>query len=167
MFSGKGAREASAMALTQAVLAGHEDALPEMFVRGSGFYGVQLNAENPIGTMQSIEHALRALDKSMREETERFAHSEQVLADFQAQLGKPFEHEARLKELVFKQAALNAAHLDKGERQVAPEEAGDQDRSDDPPAPVRSTADRTAWQAREAPRRRQRVYKAPTLRPGL
>ena len=93
VFSGKGAREAAAMALTQAVLAGREDpalqahgtfrgfeilsrgrpgrivfggdeeALPELFIKGEGFYGAQLNAEHPLGTMQSIEHALRALDK--------------------------------------------------------------------------------------------------------
>src|SRR5206468_4095546 len=38
----------------------------------------------------------------------------------------PFEHEARLKELLVRQAELNAAlDLDKGERQVAPP-AGDE-----------------------------------------
>ena len=35
---------------------------------------------------------------------------------------RPFEHEARLKQLLGRQAELNAAlHLDKGERQIAPE----------------------------------------------
>jgi hypothetical protein len=52
------------------------------------------------------------------------------------QLGKTFEHEARLKELLEKQAALNAAlDLDKGEQQIAPPaevngESGSDERSD-------------------------------------
>jgi len=59
-----------------------------------------------------------------------------MLGDFQEQLGKPFEYEARLKELLAKQAELNTAlDLDKGERQVAPEEAGDPEGSDDALAP--------------------------------
>ncbi|MGH7824987.1 MAG: hypothetical protein ACREQ7_07400 [Candidatus Binatia bacterium] len=108
-YEGKGAREAAAAMLTQAVLAARDDpalkshasfrgfeilsrgrpgrtvfglpspkrssgfaqagsdeeALPELFIRGSGFYGAHLNPEHPVGTMQSIEHALRALDKSL------------------------------------------------------------------------------------------------------
>jgi hypothetical protein len=193
-FSGKGAREAAAAALTQCVLAGRDDpalnlrgkfrgfeilsrgrpgrtvfgsdeeALPELFIRGSGFYGAQLNPEHPVGTMQSIEHALRALDKSLEDESERLARAEKMLADYREQLGKPFEHETRLKELLTKQAALNAAlDLDKGERQVAPDEVGDPEQRDEPPAEERPAR----WQAREMPRKRQIPYKTPTLRPGL
>lgn len=37
-------------------------------------------------------------------------------------MGRPFEHEARLKELLVRQTELNAAlDLDKGERQICPE----------------------------------------------
>jgi len=44
-----------------------------------------------------------------------------MLGDFQEQAGRPFEHEARLRELLARQAELNAAlDLDKGERQIAP-----------------------------------------------
>ena len=71
--------------------------------------------------MQSIEHALRAVDKSMADEKERLARCEKMLGDFQEQLGKPFKYEARLKELLKKQNELNPKFdLDKGERQVAP-----------------------------------------------
>ena len=84
-------------------------------------YKAQLNAENPLGTMQSIEHALRGLDKAVADERERAARAEKMLMDFQEQSGRPFEHEARLKELLGRQAELNAAlDLDKGERQIAP-----------------------------------------------
>ncbi len=160
VYSGKGAREEGAAALTQVVLswrddqtlqvrglfrgfeilsrghppsqrgfgvAGGNDAederMPEMFIRGAGIYKAQLNAENPVGTMQSIEYALRGLDKAVADEQERAARAEKMLGDFQEQAGKAFEHEARLKELLGRQAELNAAlDLDKGERQIAPED---------------------------------------------
>jgi hypothetical protein len=107
-YAGKGAREAAAAALTQSVLAGRDDhglqvhgkfrefeilnrgtpgriafgsdeeAVPELFIRGAGFYGAQLNAQHPIGTIQSIEHALRALDKSLEDENERLARAEKM-----------------------------------------------------------------------------------------
>jgi hypothetical protein len=44
-----------------------------------------------------------------------------MLADYRELMGKPFEHETRLKERLTRQADLNAAlDLDKGERQIAP-----------------------------------------------
>jgi len=150
VYSGKGAREEGAAALSGAILSWRDDQslqvrgafrgfeilsrgrgatlifgsdeerLPELFVRGAGIYKAQLSAEHPVGTMQSIEHALRSLDKALTDERERAAHAEKMLGDFQEQAGRPFEHEARLKELVVRQAELNAAlDLDKGERQVA------------------------------------------------
>ncbi|MGA7926380.1 MAG: hypothetical protein WCA20_10305 [Candidatus Sulfotelmatobacter sp.] len=46
---------------------------------------------------------------------------EKALADYQVQADKPFDHEARMKELLVRQAQLNAAlDLDKNETQVAP-----------------------------------------------
>jgi hypothetical protein len=194
IFTGKGAREAAAAALTQAVLAAQNDpalqtrgsfrsfellsrgqpgrmqlgsdqeALPELFVRGAGFYQAQLNAESPLGTMQSIEHALRALDKGAADEGDRLARCEKMLADYRAQLDRPFEHEVRLNELLRKQNELNAAlDLDKGERQVAPEATDEQEVEEDAPAPVRAAS----WQSSSSPPRRRRVHKGPTLRPGL
>ena len=71
--------------------------------------------------MQSIEHTLRALDKLAEQEQERRTRLEKTLADYQAQANKPFDHEARMKELLARQAQLNAAlDLDKNEKQVAP-----------------------------------------------
>jgi hypothetical protein len=152
VYSGKGAREEGATALTLAILSWRDDQtlqvrgsfcgfeilsrgrgttllinsdeerLPELFIRGASIYKAQLNAENPIGTMQSIEHALRSLDKAATDERERAARAEKMLADFEEQAGRPYEHEVRLQELLVRQAQLNALlDLDKGERQVAPE----------------------------------------------
>jgi anti-sigma factor ChrR (cupin superfamily) len=70
--------------------------------------------------MQSIEHALRALDKLAEQEQEHSGRLGKTLADYQAQANKPFDHEARMKDLLARQAKLNAAlDLDKNEKQVA------------------------------------------------
>ena len=149
VYSGKGAREEAAKALTHAVLSWRDDPtvqlrgafrgfeilskgkastsltpederLPDLFIRGAGTYVAHLNAENPIGTVQSVEHTLRALDRMAAEEQKRVEHLEKTLSDYQAQADRPFEHEARLKELLVRQAQVNAIlDLDKGERQVA------------------------------------------------
>jgi hypothetical protein len=99
-----------------------DERLPELFIRGGGIYKAQLNTENPLGTMQSIEYALRSLDKALGDERARAARGEKTLGDLEEQAGKSFEHEARLKELLVRQSELNAAlDLDKNERQVAPD----------------------------------------------
>jgi N12 class adenine-specific DNA methylase len=152
LYTGKGAREEAANALTEAVMSWRDDLslqpraqyrgfeilsrgnrmkrfngeaeLPELFVRGKETYRANLNAENPIGTMQSIEHALRALDRLAEDERGQTERKEKALADYTAQMDKAFEHEQRLKELLAKQAQLNAAlDLDKNEHQVAQDSA--------------------------------------------
>jgi len=142
-FSGKGAREEAAKALVHAALARPTDfavrslgtfhgleilsrakltaSVPDLFIRGSGTYAANLNADNPVGTMQSIEHTLRSFDRMAENEQERVGRLQKSLTDFQSEAGRPFEHEGRLRELVARQSELNAAlDLDKGERQVAP-----------------------------------------------
>ena len=75
---------------------------------------------NPVGTVQSIEHTLRNLDKLAAEQQNRVARIEKELADYQAQADRPFEHEERLKQLLARQAELNSLlDLDKGDQQGA------------------------------------------------
>jgi hypothetical protein len=150
VFSGKGAREEAAKALTFAVLSWRNDQttqprgafrsfeilsrgksggfgllegderLPELFVRGRGTYAANLNATNPVGTVQSIEHTLRNLDKLGAEQQTRVARIEKELADYQLQADRPFEHEERLKQLLTRQSELNSLlDLDKGDQQGA------------------------------------------------
>jgi hypothetical protein len=52
----------------------------------------------------SSRNLLRALDKLADQEQERSARLEKALADYQAQANKPFDHEARMKELLARQA---------------------------------------------------------------
>jgi hypothetical protein len=194
IFSGKGAREEAAQALTRAALARPTDfalrslgtfhgleilsrakmtaSVPDLLIRGEGIYLANLNADNPVGTMQSIEHTLRALDRMAEKEQERAGHLQKTLADFQGQAGRPFEHETRLKELLARQTELNEAlDLDKGEQQVAATaDGGENGGSDsaDAPQPVRDEekryrANRRAYEEVEEPDEPETEY---TPRPG-
>ena len=149
-FSGKGAREEAAKALTFAILSWRDDQtmqprgalrgfeilsrgksggfgplqedehIPDLFVRGQATYSANLNAANPIGTVQSIEHTLRNLDRLAAEQQNRVARVEKELADYQSQADRPFEHEERLKQVLARQAELNSLlDLDKGDQQAA------------------------------------------------
>jgi hypothetical protein len=73
-----------------------------------------------VGTVQSIEHTLRNLDKLADEQRTRVGRIEKELVDYQLQAERPFEHEERLKALLARQAELDAAlDLDKGDQQGA------------------------------------------------
>jgi hypothetical protein len=145
VFAGKGAREDAGNALNAVVLSwrndrtaqvrahfkgfeilsrGSEqkDSEPDLFIRGKEAYKANLNFENPQGTISSIEHVLRVLDRKAEDEQQEIHRQEKALADYRAQLGRPFEHEARLKDLLAKQAQLNAClDLDKHEAQIVDE----------------------------------------------
>jgi N12 class adenine-specific DNA methylase len=144
-FSGKGAREDAGNALNIVVMSwkddkslqvrghykgfeilsrgsGFKDGEPDLFIRGKETYRANLNLENPLGTISSIEHVLRGLDRLAEKEQQEIERQEKALADYKAQMGRPFEHETHLRELLAKQAHLNAAlDLDKHEAQVVAE----------------------------------------------
>jgi hypothetical protein len=146
LFSGKGAREEAGSALNHAVMSWREgerpqvralfkdfeilsrgsqfkDREPELFIRGKETYKANLNPDNPLGTISSVEHVLRGLDRKAEEEQRDIERQEKALADYKVQLGRPFEHEAHLRELLAKQTQLNAAlDLDKHEAQVVAED---------------------------------------------
>jgi hypothetical protein len=64
------------------------------------------------------------LDRRSEQEQDQIERQEKALAEYRAQLNKPFEHEARLRELLAKQAHLNAMlDLDKRESQVGAEKS--------------------------------------------
>ena len=144
-FAGKGAREDAGNALNAVILSWRDDKTPqvrarfkgfeilsqgskykegepELFVRGRETYQANPNFDNPLGTIQSIEHVLRVLDRKAEDERQETERHEKALADYKAQLNRPFEHEARLKELLTKQAQLNAClDLDKHDAQIVDE----------------------------------------------
>ena len=148
VFSGKGAREESANALTQAILSWRDDQtlqprgsfrgfeilsrgknsafgliegderIPDLFIRGKATYSANLNPVNPVGTIQSIEHTLRSLDKLAADQQGRVVRIEKELADYQLQVDRPFEHEERLKELLQSVRTERAPRLGKGDQQA-------------------------------------------------
>lgn len=97
-----------------------DERLPELFVHGRATYSANLNATYPVGTVQSIEHTLRNLDRLATEQQTRVTRIEKELADYQSQADRPFEHEERLKRLLIRQSELNCLlDLDKGDQQGA------------------------------------------------
>ncbi len=54
------------------------------FHPGAGTYSAHNNADNPIGTMQSIEHTLRALDRAAADEQQHLQRLEKTFTDYQA-----------------------------------------------------------------------------------
>jgi hypothetical protein len=161
-FSGKGAREDASSALNAVIMSWRDDMTPqvrahfkgfeilsrgsarndgepEIFIRGKEVYKANLNPENPLGTIASIEHTLRGLDRRAEDGQQDIERQEKALADYRAQLGRPFEHEARLKDLLAKQAQLNAClDLDKHEAQILDEPREDAESAEPVlPAPTR------------------------------
>jgi N12 class adenine-specific DNA methylase len=150
-FAGKGAREDAGNALNAVIMSWRDDKTPQvrghfkgfeilsrgsaykegepdLFVRGKETYKANLNPENPLGTIQSIEHTIRGLDRRAEDEQLEIQRQEKALADYRAQLGRPFEHETRLKDLLARQVQLNAClDLDKHEAQIVdePHESGE------------------------------------------
>ncbi len=93
--------------------------VPDVFIRGAGTYTAHINADNPLDTMQSIEHTIRTFDKAAEDEHGQIERLEKTLTDYQAQANRPFDHETRLKELLARQAQLNATlDLDKSDAQA-------------------------------------------------
>src|ERR1700689_2347799 len=85
-----------------------KDGEPDLFIRGKETYKANLNPDNPLGTISSVEHVLRGLDRKAEEEQRDIERQEKALADYKAQLGRPFEHEARLHKILGKQTQQNA-----------------------------------------------------------
>lgn len=178
VFSGKGAREEAAKALTYAILSWRDDPtvqsrgrfrgfeilskgktggfgmlheeerVPELFIRGRGTYSANLNATNPVGTVQSIEHTLRSLDKLAVDQQSRLSHAEKELTDYQTQSERPFEYEERLRQLLTRQAEVNSQlDLDKGDQQGAAPEMSDESAGEKAPGLDRSVPSTVAKKA--------------------
>ena len=58
--------------------------MPELFVRGTATCSANLNPENPVGTVQSIEHVLRSLERHVENDREQIERLESPDAQPQA-----------------------------------------------------------------------------------
>jgi N12 class adenine-specific DNA methylase len=146
VYSGKNAREEAGTALIQAILSSlwedrkeqklkqrgtykgfaimssvssREGETPYLYLRGKQTYEANLNSENALGTIASIEYTLRTLDRFAEQEQSECERMEKALVDYMEQLNRPFEHEERLHELFIQQQEVNRQlDLDKGDTQV-------------------------------------------------
>jgi hypothetical protein len=149
-FSGKGAREEAGNLLNAVIMSWRDDLTaqvrahfkgfeivsrgsaskndaPELFIRGKEIYKANFNSDNPVGTISSIEHVIRSLDRRAEEEQREIERQEKALAEYRTQLGRPFEHDVRLKDLLATQSQLNALlDLDKHDAQVV-DQSGEED----------------------------------------
>jgi len=138
-FHGKDAREKAAEALNATIHSCHSSPLTtcarlagleivrrcnsdgdlSTLLRGAATYSVSYNPDSAIGTLMSVErtlHGLETVESRLEDDIER---DEKALSEYRLQSENPFEHEARLKELLVEQARLNAAlDLDKDDRQA-------------------------------------------------
>jgi hypothetical protein len=64
---------------------------------------------NPVATMQSIEHTLRAFEDFADQDRNRIERSEKALAEYQAHPEMAFEPEDRLKEFLARRAQPNTS----------------------------------------------------------
>ncbi|MDR3434914.1 MAG: hypothetical protein P4L95_23920, partial [Rouxiella aceris] len=139
-FSGKDARDRAAKVLNEVILAGRTtpslkpvaqiagfdilcrgepDGSVSTFLRGEATYTINYNPDSPIGTMMSIERTLQGLETVQSRLESDIARDEKALAEYKLQSEKPFEHEEKLKDLLAKQARLNALlDLDKDDKQA-------------------------------------------------
>ena len=83
--------------------------LANIRIKGSNTYGASSNTEgNPAGTLASIRYHIDGIDKDISILENSIAEQNKKLRDLQELIARPFEHEAKLKELLVKQAQLNA-----------------------------------------------------------
>jgi hypothetical protein len=105
-----------------------DDDLPRIYLQGRATYHAKVNRETPLGTLLSIDQVLSNIDRHLENEKAVRRDLLQRLADYEAQLAKPFEHEERLRTLIQRQAELAAAlDLDKSDHQASSQSTGETD----------------------------------------
>jgi hypothetical protein len=95
----------------------------KFYLRGSHAYELSINPQNPLAMLAGLETELRRLDRYAEAAQDEYERKEKALADYREQLGRPFDQEARLRELLAKQAEINhSLDLGKSDMQVVEEE---------------------------------------------
>ena len=93
------------------------------YLRGRHTYEIYISPQNPLGNLSGLESELRRLDRYAEGTQAECERKEKALADYREQLGRPFEQEERLRELLVKQEDINRSlDLDKSDTQIVDEE---------------------------------------------
>jgi hypothetical protein len=73
-------------------------------------------SESEVGTIASLEYALKGIEKRLADRREALAESEKRLEGLKTEIAKPFQHEEKLRELLHKQYEIEKQlDLDKRE----------------------------------------------------
>jgi N12 class adenine-specific DNA methylase/2'-5' RNA ligase len=150
--------------------------LPDIEIKGNWSYSANTNPDAPLGTLASIESAIRNIDRHAEAAQSNITDTQRKLADTNDLLGKPFEQDAKLKNLLQRQAALakelqtdaadqQAAAAELAEPAAAEEAAGEQGPSSTAPEGLPATGtDVTAanlWQSERAILERPKLEQSP------
>jgi hypothetical protein len=92
-------------------------------LRGAAEYSANISP-SPIGSISSLEHAVRSIDEQATRCREELARCRQAVADLTALTGKVFEHEERYRELLKRQGEL-VDLLDITKNQAAAQQAAE------------------------------------------
>ncbi len=92
-------------------------------LRGAAEYSANISP-SPVGSISSVEHAVRSIDEQATRCREELARCRQNLADLTALTGKVFEHEERYRELLKRQGEL-VDLLDITKNQAAAQQAAE------------------------------------------
>lgn len=71
----------------------------DVLLRGSNIYRVRANMDSPTGTIQSLEAALKRMDRSFAEAQERLSASQASISKLEKIIGSKFERAQELSEL--------------------------------------------------------------------
>ncbi len=92
------------------------------YLRGHFAYEMHFDPNNLFDNIKAMDAELRYLERDIANGRENLAQMQKNLADFQEQLGRPFEHETALAELLIKQQEINEKlDLDKSDTQIVDE----------------------------------------------
>jgi hypothetical protein len=94
---------------------------------------------SPIGIISSLEHAARSIEENLAARRTDLVQAKKNLTDLSALIGRPFEHDARHRELQTRQAEL-VQSLDLTKNQAPSEFGTDSTETMVPPAPAENQA---------------------------
>lgn len=78
----------------------------DVTLRGAANWSISQNEESPAGTVASMESVLRNLESQRDKATKGVSAKETKITELKAQIGKPFEHEQKLREAIAEQKRL-------------------------------------------------------------
>lgn len=101
----------------------------KFFLRGTFLYEMHFDPNNMFDNIREMDAQLRDLERVIERAQEDREQMEKNLSDFREQLGKSFEHEEHLRELLKQQQQINEKlDLDKSETQIGDEKGEDEEK---------------------------------------